>query len=53
MCIIALFLVSAWSWLEVFNRVVLLLEEKHCSEYDSVGTTWFQGRLEKENISFL
>lgn len=53
MCVIAMFLISGWSWLEVFSRVVFLLEEKHCSESDSVGTIWFQGGLEKENISFL
>lgn len=33
--------------------VILLLEKKHFLESDSVGTSRFQGRMEKENISFL
>lgn len=49
MRMIALFLISLWSWLEVIHRVTFFLKEKHCSESDFVGTVWFQGRLEKEN----
>lgn len=37
---------------KLLNRVILLLERKHFLESDSVGTSRFQGRLEKENVKF-